>query len=141
MLCDNSSQLEAVNYYQNALHLGCCSSPRSASGSVQVGYSVTCILNGFIFSIIWLIILWLIFKLSLRLLKHLFYCTNNEAAVNIVSLSLLLLSPKFLTTSFESVFSGWNDFSTWSIKVTWNITNSKCFFSVNKWIHRPLILQ
>ena len=25
--------LEAVNYYHKALHLGCCSSPRSASGT------------------------------------------------------------------------------------------------------------
>ena len=27
----NSNRLEAVNYYHKALHLGCCSSPRSAS--------------------------------------------------------------------------------------------------------------
>ena len=31
VLCDNSSRLEAINYYHKALHLGCCSSPRSAS--------------------------------------------------------------------------------------------------------------
>ena len=30
-LCDNSQQLPAVNYYYKALHLGCCSSPRSAA--------------------------------------------------------------------------------------------------------------
>ena len=29
---DNSWRLEAVNYYHKAFHLGCCSSPRSASG-------------------------------------------------------------------------------------------------------------
>ena len=28
----NGWKLEAVNYYHKALHLGCCSSPRSASG-------------------------------------------------------------------------------------------------------------
>ena len=28
----NSSRFPAVNYYHKALHLGCCSSPRSASG-------------------------------------------------------------------------------------------------------------
>ena len=30
-LCDNSQRLEAINYYHKALHLGCCSSSRSAS--------------------------------------------------------------------------------------------------------------
>ena len=30
-VCDNSYRLPAVNYYQKALHLECCSSPRSAS--------------------------------------------------------------------------------------------------------------
>ena len=30
-LCDNSRQMEALNYYHNALHLGCFSSPRSTS--------------------------------------------------------------------------------------------------------------
>ena len=28
--------LQAVNYYHKALHLGCCSSPRSASGMVVI---------------------------------------------------------------------------------------------------------
>ena len=31
-LCDNSQWLKAVNYYYKVLHLGCCSSIRSASG-------------------------------------------------------------------------------------------------------------
>ena len=30
-LCDDSQRLPAVNYYHKALHLGCCSNPRSAS--------------------------------------------------------------------------------------------------------------
>ena len=30
-LCDNTKRLPAVNYYHKALHLGCYSSPRSAS--------------------------------------------------------------------------------------------------------------
>ena len=29
-------KLEAVNYYHKALHLGCCSSPRSASGFIFI---------------------------------------------------------------------------------------------------------
>ena len=34
-LCDNSWRLKAINYYHKALHLGCCSSPRSASGKKE----------------------------------------------------------------------------------------------------------
>ena len=30
---DYSQRVEAVNYYHKVLHRGCCSSPRSASGS------------------------------------------------------------------------------------------------------------
>ena len=32
VLRDNGYQLPVVNYYHKGLHLGCCSSPRSASG-------------------------------------------------------------------------------------------------------------
>ena len=32
----NGFQLEAVNYYHKELHLGCCSSPRSASGQDDI---------------------------------------------------------------------------------------------------------
>ena len=33
----SSPLLSAVNYYHKELHLGCCSSPRSASGSIVDG--------------------------------------------------------------------------------------------------------
>ena len=36
VLCDNSERLDAANYYHKALHLGCCSSPRSASAHVII---------------------------------------------------------------------------------------------------------
>ena len=38
-LCDNSWRLLAVNYYHKALHLGCCSSPISASANYQYSSS------------------------------------------------------------------------------------------------------
>ena len=36
VLCDNSERLKAINYYHKALHLGCCSSPRSVDGSDRI---------------------------------------------------------------------------------------------------------
>ena len=39
-LCDNSQRLEAVNYYHKALHFGCCSSLRSASGIIGWWWSI-----------------------------------------------------------------------------------------------------
>ena len=44
-LCDNCSRLKAVKYYHKALHLGCCSSPRSACDiniSIVTNLIVTC---------------------------------------------------------------------------------------------------
>ena len=38
-LCDNSYWLLVVNYYHKVLHLGCCSSPRSASEHVSEQFS------------------------------------------------------------------------------------------------------
>ena len=40
VLCDNSYRLPAVNYYHKALHLGCGSSPRSASEIVDFAFNV-----------------------------------------------------------------------------------------------------
>ena len=40
-LYDNSERLPAVNYYHKALHLGCCSSPRSAS-TICESFKQTC---------------------------------------------------------------------------------------------------
>ena len=42
VIIDNGWKLEAVNYYHKALHLECCSSPRSASGNENFsGDSIT----------------------------------------------------------------------------------------------------
>ena len=34
----NGWKLKAVNYYHKALHLGCCSSPRSASAIIKINF-------------------------------------------------------------------------------------------------------
>ena len=41
----NYFTLEAVNYYYKALHLGCCSSPRSASKSINEKQALTFLIS------------------------------------------------------------------------------------------------
>ena len=50
--------LPAVNCYHKELHLGCCSSPRSASGNFQV-----------IFTVIFTLNVWLIWRVPFNFIK------------------------------------------------------------------------